>query len=197
MLDVEVSTDIERLPNGWDDTHKMEIAVAAVMDAGTGRFDLYDNDTRSRRSLLDRIQKADRITTYNGWQFDIPVILGVERKSWLSGRMVPGRLKTRSDDLFKRIKSAAQHDEEFRPRKNQLDLGSVCSLNLGTTKTGNGREVIGIYRERRFAELANYCMNDVRVTKALCDHIDRTGRIGITNRNKTLVLTVGQWDDDR
>ena len=68
MLDVEVATDIERLPNGWDDTHKMEIAVAAVMDARTGRLDLYDNDTRSRRSLLDRIQKADRITTYNGWQ---------------------------------------------------------------------------------------------------------------------------------
>ena len=196
VLDVEVSTDIERLPNAWDDTHLMEIAVAAVLDTNTGRFRLYDNDQRSQRALRERIQKADRITTYNGWSFDFPVIMGFERKGWLSGRMASREVQRRSDALFTRIQSAAEELDEFRPRKGQLDLGSVCELNLGEKKTGHGSEVTGLVGRGRFAEVASYCMDDVWLTKELSDHIDRTGRVAIKNKRSTLVLNVRNWNDD-
>ena len=111
--------------------------------------------------------------------------MGVDRKRWLSGGMASREVKKRSDDLFERIRRAAEREPDYRPRRRQLDLGTVCSINLGASKTGRGSEVVGIYRQRRFAELANYCMDDVRITSGLSSHMDRTGRVAIPNNKKT------------
>ena len=58
----------------------MGVACAVVYEVATNRYRLYDaSELEALQECLDR---ADRITTWNGWAFDLPVIYGVNRPDW-------------------------------------------------------------------------------------------------------------------
>jgi len=79
VVDVEIEKTIEELPNGWDDTHLMGVACAVVYEYQTSRFRIYG--PADVKALQTRLLSADRISGYNIWRFDFPVIWGLPARS--------------------------------------------------------------------------------------------------------------------
>src|ERR1700733_10666595 len=64
----------------WDLIADMGVSCAVVYDFQQQQSRIYDDkEIDSLRACLDR---ADRIVTWNGWNFDLPVIYTVNRPDW-------------------------------------------------------------------------------------------------------------------
>ncbi len=77
VVDVEIKKTIEETPGGWDSTDKLGVAVAVVYEFQTDRFRIFGDTAAELESLRARLLKADRISGFNIWKFDFPVIFGL------------------------------------------------------------------------------------------------------------------------
>ena len=104
--------------------------------------------------LLDVLDRAKLIYTFNGIEFDFP------RLAKLCGRdMGPWLLKT-VDPLY--------------AMKGVLGFGACMKLNDlliangFETKSGSGLEAIRLWQEGNLTALSSYCLDDARLTYELC-----------------------------
>jgi len=65
-------------------------------------------------------------------------------------------------------------------RRISLDL--LAEANLDMRKTANGLKAIEFYKEGKFKELEDYCIQDVRVTKGIYDLIKKQGFLLVPNK---------------
>jgi hypothetical protein len=108
VVDVEIAKTVESCTDGWNSTEEMGVAVACVWEYRTSRMRVYG--PLELTTLQDRLLAADRISGYNIWKFDFPVIWGISREGW-TGRNSPhtdlkASLGSRVDDLLYRIWNA-------------------------------------------------------------------------------------------
>jgi hypothetical protein len=105
VVDVEIQKTIEETPGGWDATDKLGVAVACVWEYQTQRMRVYGPDDVP--ALQERLLNADRISGYNIFNFDFPVIWGIDKPTWLTDYDVnttgiKGALLPKTDDLLRR-----------------------------------------------------------------------------------------------
>lgn len=50
-------------------------------------------------------------------------------------------------------------------------LDATCEVNFGINKTGNGAHAPVAWQRGRFGEVVDYCINDIKLTKVLFDHV--------------------------
>jgi hypothetical protein len=104
--------------------------------------------------LLDVLDRAKYIYTFNGIQFDLPRLAKKCERD-----IGPWLLKT-VDPLFM--------------MKGVLGFGACMKLNDllrangFETKSGSGLEAIRFWQEMNLTALSSYCMDDARLTYALC-----------------------------
>lgn len=186
VVDVEIAKTIEEV-GGWDHTEKMGISCGVVYEYQTDRYRIYGPSDRDRVALQARLMKADRITTFNGWRFDFPVIWG------LPGRERVLALKEKSNDLLLRIwRSLGLDEESFSDLHKGWGLDVVCSGTLGVGKSGYGGDAPKWFQAGEWARLVDYCVDDVRLERDLGEFIDCYGFVvnGSTQRVLRLVETV-------
>jgi len=111
VVDVEIAKTIQQV-GGWDNTQDMGVSVAVLYEYATDRFRVYGGeDEQQMTDLRERIALADRVTGFNSWKFDFPVIWG------FPGRHRNQGLSDTSDDLLRRIWAGAGLDPDvFNPR---------------------------------------------------------------------------------
>ena len=194
VLDIEVSTVISTLENGWDDTDKMHMACAVVYDVTNDSYQFYGDTELERVRCLEAIQKADRLTSYNGWMFDLPVICRINRENWANkqGGQAQEVLEKISDDVYARISRAADDHPLQKRQRGSMSLNGLSRLNLHKEKIGEAGDVAGLYRTGKLLRIAEYCLHDVRLTYQLMKHIDSKGKIGVQS-NPVTVISVEQW----
>jgi hypothetical protein len=81
VVDVEIARTVESCTDGWNSTEEMGVAVACVWEYRTSRMRVYG--PLELTTLQDRLLAADRISGYNIWKFDFPVIWGISRTDWM------------------------------------------------------------------------------------------------------------------
>ncbi len=168
VVDVEIQKTIEELPNGWDDTHLMGVAVACVYEFKTNRFRIYGPDDVD--DLKERLLAADRISGYNIWRFDFPVIWGLP-----SRERVP-RLQPKTNDMLLRIwRSLGLSLETFTKAHGGWKLDQVSRATLGIGKIGNGADAPKWWKAGLHMKVANYCADDVAIERDLAQFIDEFG----------------------
>lgn len=176
VVDVEIAKTIEEV-GGWRHTELMGVACAVVYEYLTDRFRVYGPDDVAL--LQVRLLEAERITGFNSFRFDFPVI-------WrLPGRQRVEELRPKSNDLLQRIwMSLGLDPEQFSNAHKGWGLDVVAKGTLCAGKTGHGAEAPIMFQEGRWAKLVEYCMDDVRLTRDLSDFIDRYGYVvnGKTNQ---------------
>ena len=132
--------------------------------------------------LRQRVLRAERITGFNVWAFDFPVIFGVSKQDWL----VPTRfvspyisdlrveLLPKTNDLLRRIWCSLDLDPDRFQKETHggLGLGQVTAATLGVTKIGYGGDAPRWFQEGHWEKIANYCADDVALTRDLSDFID-------------------------
>lgn len=126
-----------------------------------GGVQLFDDHTTDL--LVTHLMHSDRIISYNGIGFDIPVIAALHGKPVQHPRHV---------DILRLI-----WDSLGRMRKG-YKLNQVANRTIGMTKLySDGAAAPRLARENRFAELFQYCLQDVLITRALWHHIEACGTI--------------------
>jgi hypothetical protein len=180
VVDVEIAKTIEETPGGWDATDQLGVAVAGVYETQGQRFRVYGPDDVER--LRKRLLAAERITTFNGWKFDFPVIFGLPQPQRALA------LEWSSDDLLRRIWQAQGLDPDlFTTRHKGWGLDAVCEGTLGMRKIGFGGDAPKWFQAGHWARVVNYCLDDVALTRDLCTFIDRYGYV-VHPRYGTLAL---------
>ena len=169
VVDVEIAKTIEEV-GGWDHTEKMGVACAVVYEYLTDRFRVYGPS--DVESLKTRLLQADRITGFNTYRFDFPVIWGLPNRERVTS------LKPKSNDLLQRIwKSLGLDEEQFSNLHKGWGLDSVCKATLGVGKSGYGGDAPKWFQAGNWARLVDYCIDDVRLERDLGRFVDTYGYV--------------------
>lgn len=186
VVDVEIQRTIEETPGGWDATDKLGVAVAVVYEFVTDRFRIYGDTPAELTALRERLMRADRISGYNIWKFDFPVIFG------LPGRERVESLRTKTNDLLRRIWQSLGHDPDVFRKETHGNWGLDCVARgtLGSVgKIANGAVAPVWYKAGRWGEVANYCVDDVSLERDLTVFIDKYGFVVNGNTGQVVKIT--------
>ncbi len=202
VVDVEIQNTIEETPGGWDATDKLGISVACVWEYSTHRMRIYGPD--DVKSLRKRLINADRISGFNIFNFDFPVIWGISKDHWLGKCHDMTRedtlelhdglkplLSRRCDDMLRRIWQAKElnPDQYEKTTHGGVGLDAIASATICATKIGYGGDAPKWYQAGQIQRVANYCADDVAIERDLTDFVDRYGYV-ITNGKQ---LQLPKW----
>jgi len=152
-FDLETQKSAQEV-GGWDNKHLMRLSFAVTYSTRNDCFAAYEE--ADVPALIAELSAADRVVGYNVIGFDYAVLSGYSSFDF-------SRLPTL--DLM--VDLAAKIG--FRPK-----LDSVAQATLHVGKSADGLAALRWFREGRFAEIALYCQDDVRVTRDLhrfgCDN---------------------------
>lgn len=161
--------DEPRLPGieycqGWRDFAGMGISVIGAFDYTEGRYRVFaaDNFTEFR----DLVDRADLVIGFNSLGFDNPLCRA-------NGLLVSDH---KSYDLLAEIWAGAGLPRTFQyPSHVGFGLDACAAANFGGAKTGNGALAPVEWQRGRIGSVIDYCLNDVRLTKALVDLVMAQG----------------------
>ncbi|HEY4523052.1 MAG TPA: ribonuclease H-like domain-containing protein [Candidatus Paceibacterota bacterium] len=149
-----ITFDIESISEsrvrGHIDVALQELTVVGVHDSETGAYTAYTREELPR--LWPIIEGADMLIGFNSDTFDIPLL----------NRYYPGDLsRVRSLDLLSEVAAVLGR---------RIRLQSLAEATLGKGKSGDGVQAQDWWREGKFDKVKEYCIEDVRLTRALYDY---------------------------
>lgn len=190
VVDVEIAHTIDETPGGWDATDKLGVAVACLWEYQTARMRVYGPDDVP--ALRGRLLRADRISGYNIWNFDFPVVWGIGKPEWISTKRDPNPdhfqpkatelkdvLRPKTNDLLRRIWVALGLDPDNFVGKTHgsCKLDDIAGATVGARKIGNGADAPKWFQAGLVQKVANYCADDVAIERDLADFVDRYGYV--------------------
>lgn len=153
---------------GWHDRANMGVSVVCGYDYRTDQYRVFFEDNFEELKLF-LTEGSPALISFNGLAFDNKVLeLSVE-----NCRFTPDE----SDyDILVELWKGAGLDPEFRyPTHTGFGLDACAKANLGAAKTGNGALAPVWWQQGHFGKLVDYCLTDVKLTKALLDRVLLTG----------------------
>jgi len=146
VFDLETQRSFDDV-GGRSQLHRLGVSVGVSYRYDRDEFKTYTEDTISE--LVALLQSADLVIGYNIKGFDYEVLRGYTEANL---RALP------TLDLMYELEGRLG----FRPK-----LESVVSATLGTGKTADGLQALKWWREGEIEKIAEYCTEDVRVTRDL------------------------------
>lgn len=146
VYDIETIGNISS-PNFVED---MQITVVGVYNYATNQYKAYFLEDLPE--LESDLKQANMLVGFNNDHFDTPILN-----------------KYYQFDLF----SIASFDilREFRAKTGKrLGLDAIAGMTLGSHKSGTGSNAMTLYNEGKLEELADYCINDVKLTKEIFEY---------------------------
>ncbi len=170
MLVIDVETKKTFNEVGSRDPALLGVSYVGVYSYEEGRlFGFFESELDQFWPYLKR---AVVVIGYNIDAFDLPTL-----KNYYPGNL--GDIKTL--DLMKIIKEATGI---------RLGLDVVAKTTLGKGKIGHGLDAIRYYHEKRWEELAKYCLEDVAITRDLYEFMKNQGTISYPDVNGKNIITV-------
>jgi DEAD/DEAH box helicase domain-containing protein len=162
----EVVLDIET-QNTFQDVGAYNPSLLKVSYVGCY---FYETDTfegffeQDLPKLWPRLERADRVVGYNLLGFDYPCL-----QTYYTGDI----MKLPTVDLLAEIEKRLG----FR-----IKLDDVAQATLGVGKSGHGLMAVEYWRNGELDKLAEYCLQDVRVTRDVYDHALQNSFVSFNNR---------------
>lgn len=182
VVDVEIQKCIEDTPGGWDATDKLGVSCAVVYEFITDRFRVYGPTDVT--ALRDRLMHADRVSGFNIWKFDFPVIFGLPARDRVA------ELLPKTNDILRRIWLGLKlRPDEFSDLHKGWGLDIVSRYTLRAPgKIASGAQAPKWYQSGEWGKLVNYCVDDVTLERDLTVFCDRYGYV--TNGQQMVQLGV-------
>ncbi len=154
-----ITFDIESISDsmvrGHIDVNEQELTVVAIHDSDTGEYTSYFKEDLHK--LWPIMERADMLIGFNSDSFDIPLL----------NRYYPGDLShIRSLDLLSEV-------QKVLGRRIRLQALAEATLKKG--KKGDGLKAGDWWREGKRDLVAEYCIEDVRLTRELYDYAIQHG----------------------
>lgn len=162
VWDLETRKLAKDLPGGWNDLKagKGGISALVIYDNISGRFHLYDEHTLELAA--QHLESFDVLLGFNSIEFDAQVVEGI------LGR----RLEIQTHiDLLQLVWAG----NPGRRKGNKLDDLALATLGFG--KPHDGTLAPTLADEGRWAELFDYCLLDVDLTKRLFAFVQEHGNL--------------------
>ena len=158
---------------GWNHIEDMGMSVGVVWDSHDERFHVYlDHQVPD---LEEHCRRADLVVGFNQIRFDYKVLEGY------------------SVFDFSQVPSLDMLIEVDRLLGHRLKLDSITQATFDCEKTAEGLQAIEWYREGKLAEIAEYCLFDVKLTKLVHEYGVAYGHLYYLNRfGKKLKMEV-EW----
>ena len=162
---------------GWEDHKNMGISCLCCFDYANNRNRVFGWE--SKQEFIDLTQNRDPLVSFNGLLFDNKVI----EATW--GLGIP--LDT-CYDILREVWIAVGVDPDHFEFKSHGGYGleALCKENFGIAKTGDGASAPAEWQRGRHCTVIDYCLNDVRLTRALWEKISRGEPIKAKGREITL-----------
>ena len=151
---------------------KLLVSVAAAYDFASGRELIFEE--KELGSLFRLFESCSYIIGYNINSFDLPVL-----QAYYPGDIAAFTTFDLLDDIREKI-------------GRRLGLNDVVNATLGKHKSGHGLQAIELFKAGKMAELKEYCMDDVRLTKELFEHGVKNGQINYLNERGKMNIKV-EW----
>jgi DEAD/DEAH box helicase domain-containing protein len=160
--DVEIEIPVSEHREGWAGAKRGECGISSVAlyDTFTERFHLYDDITIVK--CMEHLNSADLLVGWNSLDFDLPCITG------FSGI----RLEPPHYDMLHEVWEAGAKRE-----KGVWRLGATCLRTIGLDKSGTGEAAPELAQAGRYAELFDYNINDVHLTRRLANYVHEHGHL--------------------
>ena len=146
---------------GWGNKDKMGLSVGVTYSTARAGYQVYGES--QVEALIDELQRADLVVGFNHIRFDYRVLEGY---SIFDFSQVPSL-----DMLIEVDKSLG--------RKVKLD--DIAQATFGCQKSADGMQALKWFKKGMFAEIAEYCLFDVKITKLVYEYGAHHGHVLITN----------------
>jgi DEAD/DEAH box helicase domain-containing protein len=144
------------------------VCIRDGFDGDGEMVEIWEDDFAT---LFQIFESADVLVGFNSINFDIEVL----RPLYTGSVDAFAHL-----DLMVRFKEATGH---------RISLDAIAQETLGKGKSGKGLDAIKYYKEGRKKELAQYCLQDVALTRDIYDWGRTKGRIKFKNKWNRLIET--------
>ena len=162
MLDIETQDPISN-----SSYEGLRISLIGVYFYETDTYETFLEDDLPR--LWTRLEHADRIIGYNTKGFDNPVI----------NHYYPGDINVIPQlDLLEKIHQSLGY---------RVKLGLVAEATLNEGKSGSGLRAVELWKAGKIQELADYCLQDVKVTKEVYEFAREHGHVKFLDRGGQMV----------
>lgn len=177
-FDLEIKNSIEEC-GGWAGAiHRGGVAVLCVWDSRDENPVFYDET--NLEAGCRHLEEADVVVSFNGAVFDVPLLEAHTRRKLVLKEHV---------DVFALAKRAL---ERMGKGWKGQGLGPLSEKTTGRTKIGMGSHAPTLVREQKWADLYNYCLRDVILTRDLLTFARRNGYI-LDAEGEELLLDIPIW----
>lgn len=175
IFDIETKNFFDTVHS--NDPADLDISVVCLHDSQSNEY--YSFTEEQFEDMWPYFQNADLLVTYNGNHFDIPCL----------NRYAPFDLHAiRHIDMFEDARNATG---------KKLGLDGIAQATLGIAKSGHGSDAIAWWNAGEIQKIIDYCIQDVKVTKAVYDYILANQSISFTDRatgeEKTVPIDTSSW----
>jgi len=169
VFDIETKNTIAEV-GGKENLHKLETSLACFYSYNKDAYFCFQDTQFSEMKAF--LSQPRLLVGFSSNKFDIPILA---RELELP--------------LFEYPRIDISDEIELRTGR-LIGLSELGRVNFGLEKTGSGLEAPKLYREGKIQELAEYCQNDVELTKKLFDKIKKEKKLLIPERESDSVLSV-------
>ena len=174
VFDAEIKKRIEDCSKGWQSHNEMGISVLVIFDYRTMRYRIFDD--KNHDEAVEILNTYDLVCGFNTVGFDWKLI----NATWPTSKT----RHSKDYDILREIWLAlGLNPDVFNPASHGgYKLDDVALDTIGMRKTANGSLAPVMFQEGKYAELVDYCVEDVRIEKTLFEfaatygYVIRSGR---------------------
>ena len=170
VFDLEIKKPIESLTDGWRSHNEMGVSCLVLFDYEAMRYRVFDDQNIAEAIAI--LWTYDWVVGFNTVGFDWKVV-----KATYPNDIPMSPRQSRDFDILREIwKSLGVDPDNFKPATHGgYKLDDVAFDTVMMRKTGNGAEAPLLFEKGRWAELLDYCIEDVRIERTLFEFVVRHG----------------------
>ena len=147
-LDTETIRISDNVEGDWDNIQSFGVSIAVLYLSHLDMFGVY-HESSLRDMTRNILADADVIVGFNIKKFDYQVLIPY---SAINLYALP------TFDIFEQV------EEQVGSR---VSLNNISSNTLGIAKNGESKNAPNLYWQAKTTELANYCIQDVEITRQI------------------------------
>src|SRR3989338_9232767 len=172
-FDLETQRSADEV-GGWDNKHLMKIAVGVVYDSVDKKFYTYlESDAGG---LVEKLLSADLVVGFNIINFDFAVLQPYTT--------VDLKNRVRSFDILKDVWDRLGY---------RVSLNQIAKSTLKIEKSGNGLLSLQWFKEGKMAQIIEYCIKDVEITRDVFLYGLKNGYLDFEKNGQSVRLPIN-WD---
>lgn len=172
VFDVETKKEFAEV-GGAHNRHLLGVSVIGCYDSADDAYLAFEE--HEILAFGKRLRAADLVITFNGNHFDIPVI---------QPYLPFDTSKVPSLDLMAELERTLGH---------RISLDACAEATLGHKKSGDGLQAIRWFRQGEIEKVKRYCLDDVRLTKALWEYGCEHGRVSFIGKDGSTRTVSVMW----